>query len=271
MIVLRKRSSDKGLTVNVTLVPSSANADGVGPNQYLITYLIDENLAIDAGCLGLFGSPHEQARVKHVVLSHTHADHLASLPIFVENAYEANGDCVTVYGNAEVVHSLRHDIFNGRIWPDFIELSGQMAPFLKLVEIESHRPFDVPGARITPIAVDHLVPTLGFLITSGASSVIVTSDTGPTEAIWDLARATPGLKAVFLEASFPDSMTPLANLSKHLTPATFAAEVRKLGRDDVDIIAVHMKPRYRDQILDELGALAIPNLTIGQFGQPYVF
>jgi len=257
--------------VKVTLVPSSTNADGLDRNQYLITYVIDESLAIDAGCLGFHGSPEQQAGVKHVLLSHTHADHLASLPIFVENAYEASADCVTVYGNAEVLYSLRHDIFNGRIWPDFIELSGKMAPFLKLVEIESGRPFDVPNARITPVAVDHLVPTLGFLVESGGSSVIVTSDTGPTGAIWELARATPDLKAVFLEASFPDAMTPLADLSKHLTPATFAEEVRKLDRDDVAVVAVHMKPRYRDQIVAELTALGLPNLVIGRFNVPYDF
>ena len=154
-----------------------------------------------------------------------------------------------------MLHSLQRDIFNGRIWPDFIGLSTQMAPFLKLVEIESGRPFEVPGARITPIAVDHLVPTLGFLIDAGESSVIVASDTGPTEAIWKLARDTPDLKAVFLEASFPDGMTALANISKHLTPAIFAGEVRKLGRDDVELVAVHIKPRYREQIIDELAAL----------------
>ena len=257
--------------MKVTLLPSSMSAGGVDQNQYLISYLIDDILAVDAGCLGFYGTPEEQAKVKDVLISHTHADHLASLPIFVENAYEARSDCVTVHGNAEVLDSLRRDVFNGRTWPDFLELSGRMAPFLKLDEIESGRAIDLPGLRVTPIAVDHLVPTLGFLVESGETSILISSDTGPTDAIWDLARATPGLKAVFLEASFPDSMTSLATLSKHLTPATFAGEVRKLGRADVDGIAVHMKPRHRAQILVELTALGLPNLLIGRFNSPYTF
>ena len=76
--------------MKVTLIPSSMSMDGVEQNQYLISYLINDTLAVDAGGLGFYGSPEQQARVKHVLISHTHADHVASLPIFVENAFEAN-------------------------------------------------------------------------------------------------------------------------------------------------------------------------------------
>ena len=75
--------------MKVTLIPSSTSAGGVDQNQYLITYLIDDTLAIDAGCLGFYGTPEQQSKIEHVVISHTHADHMASLPIFVENAYQA--------------------------------------------------------------------------------------------------------------------------------------------------------------------------------------
>jgi ribonuclease BN (tRNA processing enzyme) len=257
--------------VKITLIPSSMSLDGVEQNQYLISYVINGTLAVDAGGLGFYGSPEQQSKIKHVLISHTHADHVASLPIFVENAFEGGPDCVTVHGSDVVLESLQRDIFNGRVWPDFIGMSATVGPFLKINRIEAGRGFELAGVRVTPIAVDHLVPTLGFLIEQGGTAVIVASDTGPTDELWRVARATPGLKAVFLEASFPNSMTALANLSKHLTPAMFGEEARKLDRDDVELLVVHIKPRYRQQIIAELQALGLPNLVIARFNESYTY
>ncbi len=75
--------------MKVTLVPSSIATGDEHPSQYLISYLINDALAIDAGSLGLYGTPQQQAMIKHVLITHTHIDHTATLPIFLENAYEA--------------------------------------------------------------------------------------------------------------------------------------------------------------------------------------
>jgi ribonuclease BN (tRNA processing enzyme) len=257
--------------VKVTLIPSAMSPGGVDQNQYSICYLIDDTLAVDAGGLGFYGTPEDQAKVKDVLISHTHADHVASLPIFVENVFEGGADPVTIHGSKHVLECLQLDIFNGRIWPDFIGMSKDQGPFLRLNEIESGRPLELQGLRITPVAVDHLVPTLGFVIDDGRCSVVIASDTGPTQEIWKAARSASRLRAVFLEASFPNAMIGLANASKHLTPVLFGEEARKLGRDDIDLIAVHIKPRFREEILRELEALGLPNLAIGRFNEPYLY
>jgi ribonuclease BN (tRNA processing enzyme) len=257
--------------VKVTLLPSSLSLNGVEQNQYFITYLINDTLAIDAGCVGFYGTPAEQARIKDVLISHTHADHVASLPIFVENAYEGGPVPVTVHGSSDVLDGLQRDVFNGRIWPDFIGMSTNQGPFLRINEIESGRPIELQGLRITPVSVDHLVPTLGFVVDDGECCVVIASDTGPTDEIWKVAHATTRLRAVFLEAAFPNSMTPLAKISKHLTPAMFGEEARKLDRSDIDLVVVHIKPRFRAQIIAELEALELPNLVIGQFSEAYTY
>jgi ribonuclease BN (tRNA processing enzyme) len=257
--------------VKVTLVPSSMSSNGVDQNQFLISYLINDTLAIDAGSIGFYGSPQQQAEIRDVLISHTHSDHIASLPIFVENSFDGRPDPVTIHASAVVLDSIQRDIFNGRIWPDFIGMSVNQGPFLRVKEIESGRTIELQGLRITPVDVDHLVPTLGFVIDDGVSCVVVASDTGPTDEIWRVAHATTRLKAVFLEAAFPNSMTGLANVSKHLTPAMFGEEAKKLDRNDIDLVVVHIKPRFRDQILQELESLGLPNLVIGQLNKSYVY
>jgi ribonuclease BN (tRNA processing enzyme) len=259
--------------VKILLVPSSVSEIGHDIHQYLSSYVVNDSIAIDAGCLGFFKSAQDQSRIKHVLITHTHIDHIASLPILVENAYEGKRDCVTIYGSEVVLDCLQRDVFNDRVWPDFIGMSrGPMknAPFLKLETLEAGRPIVLDGVKFTPVPVDHLVPTLGFLIEDGTSAVVVASDTGPTEEIWRRANAAPNLKAIFLETCFPNDMDWLAKASKHHTAGSFAIEVRKLQKS-VPVIVVHIKARYRDQVIRELEALGMSTMQIGQFGTPYHF
>jgi ribonuclease BN (tRNA processing enzyme) len=256
--------------VKITLVPSAVGGHGQALLQYLTSYLINDTVAIDAGSLGVFKTPADQARIRHVLLSHTHIDHIGSLPVLVENAYEGKRDCMTIHGSEAVLDCLRRDVFNDRVWPDFISMSSREAPFLRLATLEAGRPLELEGLRITPVAVNHVVPTLGFIVEDQAAGVVISSDTGPTDELWRRANAVANLKAVFLEATFPESMAQLATVAKHLTPSMFAGEVRKLKRP-VPVIAVHIKARFYDQMVDELQALGLPNLEIGRAGKSYTF
>ena len=75
--------------MRVILVPSSVGDCREAQDQFLTSYVINDSIAVDAGCLGYYKSPQDQARIKHVLISHSHIDHLASLPIFLENVFDA--------------------------------------------------------------------------------------------------------------------------------------------------------------------------------------
>ena len=256
--------------MKITLVPSAVAMGGGNPGFFLSSYLIDEVVAIDAGGLGLIDDLEAQQRIEHIFITHSHIDHIASLPILLDSMFQSGGGCITVHGSAATLASLRHDVFNDRVWPDFVKMSEKGTPFVKLASLEPGRPVEAGGLRITPLAVDHVVPTLGFLVESPGATVAIPSDTRPTDSFWRMANASPDLKAVFLEASFPDAMSELAMISGHLTPATFAAEARKLSRP-VPFIAVHIKPRFYEQVVAELHELNMPGLRIGRPGEVYEF
>jgi ribonuclease BN (tRNA processing enzyme) len=256
--------------VKITLLPSAVSTGAAVPSQYLTTYLVNDTIAIDAGALGFHLTPQDQAAVRHVFLSHTHVDHVASLPIFLENVAGAHSTPVTVYASEAVQQSLRLDLFNGRVWPNFLELTHEGGRFVNLATIEHGACVEVDGVRVTPIAVDHAVPTLGFVLEDAASAVVITSDTGPTEAIWTAANRTPNLKAVFPEATFPAAEAALAKLTKHLTTEGFVREMRKLQRP-ATFLAMHLRARLREQVTQELLAYKLPNLAIAQFGKVYEF
>jgi ribonuclease BN (tRNA processing enzyme) len=238
--------------------------------QYVSSYVINDRVAIDAGCLAMYGAPRDQAAVDHLFLTHSHADHCASLPLFLENRYALAPQCPVIYGSAHTLDSLQKHLFNDVVWPDFIKLSTQTQPFLRLQMLEAEKAVEADGLRIMPVAVHHVVPTLAYVVSDGMSTVIFAADSGPTDRLWELARQLPSLSGVLLEASFPNSMRSLAEISLHLTPEMFAAEVAKLP-PSTRVIAVHIKVAYREKVVQELSALGIPALEIGECETDYTF
>ena len=254
--------------MRVRLVESTCGV--TSPTQYATAYVINDTLAVDAGPLGFWRTPDDQARIRHVLLTHTHVDHLATLPILADNAYRPGRECLTVWGNDAVLTCLREDIFNWRVWPNLLELPTKEAPILKLAKLEAEKPLVLEGIRITPVPVSHTVPTFGLVLEEGDTAVLIVSDTGPTERIWDVANALPHLKAVYLEATFPNDMPELTDVSKHLMPVTFAIELRKLQRP-APVLAVHLKARYRDRVARELVALSLDRVQVAEPGREYVW
>ena len=194
--------------MKIRILPSSYESSG--EKQYLTTYLINRTVAIDAGCLGMYGDPKDQRRVSHVFLTHCHADHLSSLPMFLENTYQEEENCVILYGHPDVLQTLSRDVFNDRIWVDYCRLGSKNRPFVRLVALETETAVKVEDLRITPVLVDHVVTTFGYIVEDESSAVVFGGDSGPTSRIWEIARGFRHLKAAFIEANFHEELQELA-------------------------------------------------------------
>jgi len=256
--------------VNLTLTPAVVPWGGGDTCQYLSTCLVNGNVALDAGTLGFLGTPEEQAAVGHVFLTHAHLDHIASLPIFLENVYDLRAVSPVVHACREVLDVLQRDVFNDRLWPDFVSLSKQVRPFLRLAVLEPGETVVVEGLSVTAVPVSHVVPTFGFLLRDAGGTVAYIPDTGPTEDIWRRAADCADLRAVVVETTFPDEMAWLAETSQHLTPSLLRAELAKLGRA-VPTYIVHLKARYRHVVRDQLAALGLPHVALMEPGRTYPF
>jgi ribonuclease BN (tRNA processing enzyme) len=253
--------------MKVELLPSSIPASAA---QFLVSFLVNECVAIDAGPLGLLADLDRQRRVRHVFLTHEHEDHIASLPIFLDNVYEPGPECVEILGDAKLLDLLHRNVFNGRVWPDFFDLSVVDNRFVRATPLEPGVIVMREGLTFTPLRVTHSIDTLGFLVDDSQAAVAFPSDTGPTEKLWTALEDAPRLDAVFLEVSFPNALADLAQTIGHHCPASFAAELGKLSRP-VRWIVVHRKPRFADEIAAELAALNLPNVELVEPGRVYEF
>lgn len=236
-------------------------------HQFASSCVVNGVLAIDAGAIG-FADIRRQKEIRSVLITHGHLDHVGTLPLFIDNVYLPGLDCPTVYASQHVIDLLKGHLFNDLVWPDVIRLSREESPFIRFVVLEDGQPIEIDGLMVTPVALEHGIPTFGFILDDGTSAVAFISDTSPSEAIWEKIRQNPRVSAVFLECAFPNSMNWLAEKAKHLTPALFRSEYAKVGRS-IPVIAVHIKPAFYDQVVAELTELKIEDLIISQPNQLY--
>ena len=253
--------------MRIELLPSSHPGTDA---QFLTSYLVNDEVAIDAGSIGLLADLRRQQHIRHVFITHEHLDHIATLPIFLENVYEPGPASVEVLAAADVLEFLHGDIFNGRVWPDFFELSRPDDSFLTTTPLEPLRPVRRAGLTITPVEVAHGIDTLGFIVDDGAAAAAFPSDTGPTDEFWAQLSQHRHLRAVFLEASFPAAYADLAAITGHHSTTTFAAEIKKLP-GDIRWLVVHRKPRFAAEIAREIEAMGLPNVELVKPGHVYEF
>ncbi len=236
----------------------------------MTSLLLNDKLALDAGCLTRALPVERQAAIRTLVLSHSHMDHIASLPFFVENVYGLIEGAIDIYAEAPTIAAVRAHLFNNATWPDFTLLPDANLPSIRFHELTAEVPVTLEGIELTPIRVNHPVPTLGFLLRDAAGSVLWSSDTGPTRRIWEVANAAADLRAVCIDTSFENALQHIADASLHLTPRTLEGELRKLERR-VPVLLHHLKPPVARQIREEVRQLRRSDLAYLEQGERYDF
>lgn len=230
-------------------------------------FLIDDSVLLDAGTIGTKLTLTEQRRLRFVLLSHLHFDHIKGLPLLVDNLAEEFVEPVIVAATESVLQGLRDHVFNDKVYPNFFKLPNRERPVLQAQTLHPGKSVTLGNLEVVPVPVNHTVPTVGYVVKDRGAALLYSGDTYQTEEIWSLGRMIPELKAVFVESSFPDELGELARRSKHLTPALFLKEFQKLGRPELPVYAYHMKPAYRSQIEQQIRRFGLERVAFLQEDQ----
>lgn len=244
---------------------------GETPKHRTSSFLVGDTVAIDAGAITGSLSLDEQERIRSVLVSHPHMDHIRDLATLADNRCQQGGSTLEIVGIPATIEALRKHLFNDVIWPDFTRIDATGGPTVRYVEVEPNHSANVDAYQVTPVMVNHTVDTSAFIIRQNHKSIVYSGDTGPTEDLWTHINALDDLQALMMEVSFPNDETDLANASRHLTPEMLASELGKLEHaKELPILLYHIKPTFEARVLRELADIRGRNLQILQLEDEFL-
>ena len=257
--------------MRLQLLPSTFEDDGTASRrQHLTCLVIDDTVAIDAGSLAMAVTAVQRNQIRDIVLTHAHLDHIAGLPLFIDDLFSTLTEPITVYGPGSVIETLERDVFNWSVYPRFSELANSHGPVLEYKVFDSGENLKIRHLSFRSIAVNHNVPSAGYVVSDGSATIAVSGDTAEMDGFWSLINSYSGMSAILLECAFPNELDELAQISHHLTPRRLGSELAKCSiGSECHFYIVNMKPMYRDTIVDQLADLGLPNLQPLEVGRVY--
>lgn len=216
------------------------------------SFLIDGDLLVDAGT-GVGDLPlHEMRGITHVLLTHSHLDHFAALPLMVDSIASQLTQPLKVYALAGTIAALKAHIFNNVIWPDFSRIPTPEAPFISFQEVEVGQVLEITGKRIEVLPAVHTVPAVGYAVSSTGGCWVFTGDTERNPAFWRRINQLD-VAALVIETAFSNREKDLAQRSLHLSPHALADELDSIAPGkSYPIYITHTKPAETDLIMAEI-------------------
>jgi ribonuclease BN (tRNA processing enzyme) len=218
----------------------------------LSSILLDDIIALDAGSLASELTFSEQEKIKAILLTHGHYDHIRGVPAF---AFNNPHQTTKVFGTSETLKMLSTHLVDGVIYPKFTKKIPFFLekPSLKFLTLEPFHPIDIDGYTVLALPVNHTIRTVGFEITAkDGKSVFYSGDTGPgLSSLWD--HISPHL--IIVDLTFPNKLETRAMNSQHLCPKMIKKEILelyKIKKYYPQIYLIHLSPKFETEIRKEV-------------------
>ena len=220
----------------------------------LTSLLIDDTIVVDTGGLTSSLSFPAQRKIKAILLTHQHYDHIKDVPTIAFN-FAMVWATLNIYSTLPVYEALTL-LLGNKLYPNFLEFP-QENPIINFSAVEPYKTEQIEGYSILPLPVNHSVPTVGYQITSPDGKVVFyTGDTGPGLAdCWE--RISPQL--LITEVSAPNMFEELYKNRGHLTPNLLKQELasfRELKNYLPQVVLVHINPGLEEETEAEIAVVA---------------
>jgi ribonuclease BN (tRNA processing enzyme) len=223
-----------------------------GRHLHTTSMLLDHDVLVDAGTGVAELTLTELSMIDHVFVTHSHLDHVATIPFMVDTVGGMRDRPLTVHALPATIEILRNHLFNWSIWPDFTQIPSAEEPLLRFAPVAVGEDVDLGGGRrICALPANHVVPAVGYLVDSGAASLVFTGDTSVNDELWKAVNRVLNLKYLIIETAFCNREKELAVVSKHLCPSMLAEELAKLERS-AEIFITHLKPGEIELTMQEI-------------------
>jgi len=223
---------------------------GIGAGLRTTSFLLDETVLLDAGTGVGDLSLAQMQRIRHIFLTHSHLDHIASVPTLVDTIFNTTKEPVILHAQPATIEALQDHIFNWVIWPDFTRLPDAEAPVLRFAPMRPGEVATVEGKTFHMIPVNHAVPGVAYCVHHRSAGFCFSGDTTTNDTLWDALNAQRHLELLIVECAYADHDENLAKLAKHYCPKLLAADLQKLQHRP-RVALSHAKPGDEQRILEE--------------------
>jgi ribonuclease BN (tRNA processing enzyme) len=182
------------------------------------SFLIDDDVLVDAGTGVGDLTLEEMRRIRHVLLTHSHLDHIAALPLMIDSIASQLTEPIQVHALPGTIAALKAHVFNNVIWPDFSRIPTPQAPFVTFHEIQVGQTLELFGKSIEVLPAVHTVPACGYAVPPATAAWVFTGDTERNPAFWRRINQMD-VAALVIETAFSNREQDLAKRSLHLSPA----------------------------------------------------
>jgi ribonuclease BN (tRNA processing enzyme) len=223
---------------------------GVGTGLRTTTLLLDDDLLIDAGT-GLGDLELDaMARLRHIFITHSHLDHIASIPFLVDSIFDRIHVPIVIHGQAVTLKALREHVFNNVIWPDFTRLPDATHPVLRFEPMAPGERRTVGDRTLEMIPVNHVVPAVGYRVETPTGAFAFSGDTSTNDSFWEALNRHARLDLLIVESAFTNADLALSRRAGHYCAQLLAADLVKL-RHTPQLYITHNKPGEEDAIFAE--------------------
>ena len=225
------------------------------------SFLVDSDLLVDAGTGVGDLSLDEMGAIDDVVLTHSHLDHVAALPLMLDAVASRRNKPLRVHALRATIEALRAHVFNNVIWPDFSSIPSLEAPFVSFHDIVVGQELQLGTQALKNIEVlpaVHTVPACGYAVrcAKGGPHWVFSGDTERNPAFWRRVNQLD-VAMLVIETAFSNREQALARRSLHLSPATLADELAHIAEDKgYPIYITHTKPAETEEIMSQIATLA---------------
>ena len=243
---------------------------GISQNEATTSFLVDDDILIDAGTGVGDLSLEEMSRIKHIFITHSHLDHITSIALLVDTLFDdLIGQPLVVHALPETIKALRDHIFNWTIWPNFTELPDKTNAVLKFEIMAAGSVYKLSGRDIEMISVNDTVPAVGYCIEADGKVFAFSGDTTSNENFWASLNKHDSLDLLFVESAFADKDIALAKVAFHYCPKLLAEDLRKL-KYRTKVCVSHLKPGCEQEIIEQCKR-ALPDWDIHQLKSGDIF
>ncbi|MBN9625068.1 MAG: 3',5'-cyclic-nucleotide phosphodiesterase [Acidovorax sp. SCN 65-28] len=219
------------------------------------SFLIGDSILLDAGTGVGDLTLEEMGKIDHVLLTHSHLDHIAALPLMLDSVSSLRTGPVQVHALAATIGALQAHVFNNVIWPDFSAIPSTAFPFLQYRAFASGDLLSIAGVQIEVLPAHHTVPAVGFAVRGDTGWWVFSGDTERNPSFWNRIN-TLAVACLVIETAFSNRERDLARRSLHLSPEALAQELEHIPvADRYPIYITHTKPSETSLIMDEIKRL----------------